>query len=184
MEEIPMSKFYLGVTALVSLVVLATSSSVALAKGGLDNPATVLIDESGNTVKIDPSGSSIEPYRLNDNPGFNALRVSCSSGVNTCSSTRKIFNSFMLQYVQLSVSADPGSGCSGGASLIVFTGPSSTYVFDLLRIRLAENNNDTTTLVLPSPIRMQIDEELRVDASNHIGGGACQVNAVFGGVQD
>jgi hypothetical protein len=184
MEEILMNKLYFGAAALVSLVVLAMSSSVAMAKGGEDNPVTVLIDESGNTVKIDPSGSSIEPYRLNDNPGFNTHKVSCGSGVNPCTSTRTIFNSFMLQYVQLSVSADPGGGCSGGASLVVFTGSSSTYGFDLLRIRLAENNNDTTTLVLPSPIRMQIDEELRVDASNHIGGGACVVHAVFGGVQD
>ena len=53
-----MNKLYMSAAALVSLVVLATSSSVAMAKGGVDNPASVLIDESGNTVKIDQSGSN------------------------------------------------------------------------------------------------------------------------------
>lgn len=53
-----MNKLYLGATALVSAVVLAISSSVAMAKGGTDNPASVLIDESGNTVKIDQSGNN------------------------------------------------------------------------------------------------------------------------------
>ena len=53
-----MNKLSLGAAALVSLAVLATSSGVAMAKGGEDNPAIVLIDESGNTVKIDQSGSN------------------------------------------------------------------------------------------------------------------------------
>ena len=53
-----MRKFYLGATILVSLAVLATSSGVAMAKGGSNNPAIVIIDESGNTVKIDQFGSN------------------------------------------------------------------------------------------------------------------------------
>ena len=53
-----MNKLYLGAAALVSLAVLAASSGVAMAKGGEDNPAIVLIDESGNTVKIDQSGNN------------------------------------------------------------------------------------------------------------------------------
>ena len=53
-----MNKLFLGAAALVSLFVLATPSSEVMAKGGEDNPAIVLLDENGNTVKIDQSGSN------------------------------------------------------------------------------------------------------------------------------
>ena len=48
-----MNKFYLGATTLVSLAVLAASSSVAIAKGGEDNPAVVIIDQSGSSNNVD-----------------------------------------------------------------------------------------------------------------------------------
>lgn len=48
-----MNKLYLGAAALVSLVVLATSSGVAMAKGGVDNPAIVVIDQSGSSNDVD-----------------------------------------------------------------------------------------------------------------------------------
>jgi hypothetical protein len=53
MEERPMNKFYLSATALVSLVVFATSSGVAMAKGGDDNPVIVSIDQSGSSNDVD-----------------------------------------------------------------------------------------------------------------------------------
>lgn len=48
-----MNKLYLSAAALVSLVVLATSSSMAIAKGTDDNPAVVIIDQSGSSNNVD-----------------------------------------------------------------------------------------------------------------------------------
>lgn len=74
-----MKKLYLGAAALVSLAILATSSSVAMAKGGEDNPAVVIIDQSGssndvdanitndssNPVPVNVVNTEIEPYQDN-----------------------------------------------------------------------------------------------------------------------
>jgi hypothetical protein len=48
-----MNKSYLGAAALVSLAVLATSSSVAMAKGTDDKPVVVKIDQSGSNNNVD-----------------------------------------------------------------------------------------------------------------------------------
>jgi len=48
-----MKKIYMGASALVSLVVLATSSSLAMAKGTEDKPAVVIIDQSGSSNNVD-----------------------------------------------------------------------------------------------------------------------------------
>jgi hypothetical protein len=48
-----MNKLYLGTAAIVSLVVMVTSSSVAMAKGTSDNPAVVIIDQSDSSNDVD-----------------------------------------------------------------------------------------------------------------------------------
>jgi hypothetical protein len=63
-----MNKLYLGAAAIVSLALLAVPSSVAMAKGTADYPANVIIDDSGNTVKIDQSGNNnnVDAYITNE----------------------------------------------------------------------------------------------------------------------
>jgi len=53
-----MNKLYFGAAVIASAVISATSSGVVMAKGGDANPASVIIDESGNTVKIDQTGNN------------------------------------------------------------------------------------------------------------------------------
>jgi hypothetical protein len=95
-----MNKLYLSAASLVSLVVLATSSSVAMAKGGEENPASVLIDQSGNTVKIDQSGNNNNVDANITNDSSNPVPVTVQGGTQTIVEYR---------YVGLT-SADPTSG--------------------------------------------------------------------------
>ena len=69
-----MNKFYLGATALVTLAVLAASSSVAMAKGTDDNPAVVVIDQSG-------SSNDVDAYITNDE--FSSVPVTIQGNVVT-----------------------------------------------------------------------------------------------------
>ena len=51
-----------------------------MAKGGEDNPASVLIDESGNTVKIDQSGNNNNVDANITNDSSNPVPVTISNG--------------------------------------------------------------------------------------------------------
>lgn len=179
-----MNKSYLGAAALVSLAILVTSSSEVMAKGGNDNPVSVVIDDSGNTVKIDQSGSSIEPYRTFGTPGFTVHTRTCVGGSTSCSFKSPLLENFLLQYVNLTVRADPGGQCGGSASIsVIVDEQGGLSTFNILTIVVAESNNDTTTLVLPVTIRMQTNDELGVNVSDHNGGGNCAAIVSFGGIQ-
>lgn len=113
--------------------------------------------------------SSVEPFRSPPGPGFFGWSADCLSGRDPCVGDRELPDTFLLQYVQLSLTADPGDGCQGEARIVVDLDP-GTLTIGVLEIEVADNGNDTTTVVLPSPVRMRAGEKLEAEASNHLGG--------------
>lgn len=129
-------------------------------------------------------GSSVEPFRSSPGPGFFGYPITCTSDrSSSCSTRADLSETFLLQYVQLSVRSDPGAGCSGSARIVVFLDTPGTRTIDVLELRAAEDATDATTVVLPSPVRLQPGEQLEVEGSSHAAGGACRVSAAFGGIR-
>lgn len=81
-----MNKLSLSAASLVSLVVMAASSNVAMAKGGEDNPAVVIIDQTGSSNNVDANitNDSSNPVPITGevtvvNDGTETIRVSNGS---------------------------------------------------------------------------------------------------------
>ena len=107
-----MNKLYLGTAALVSLVALAMSSSVAMAKGGDDNPAVVSIDQTGSSNDVDANitNDSSNPVPVNVvNTEFEPYQNSEVDTGNFTKSMTHLYNipegkRLVVQHVSLDIS--------------------------------------------------------------------------------
>ena len=146
-------------------------------------PAFVTNDEA-NAIPV--KHPSVEPIRPDDGQGstggFGALPVTCICEDQGCRTDRELGSDYLLQYVQVSFHADPGGTCSGSAGITASIELASSSS-ELVRLRVAENNNEASVLTLPQPILMKAGDELFCSSTGHGGEGACTLNVRFGGLR-
>lgn len=134
------------------------------------------------SITVTNEDQATELFRADDNPGFTVRGTACTGATYACQDELVLQDTFLLQYVYLSVRNDPGDTCNGRALLRgPFTG-GGEFGLRLIEIPLLPNSYKSDSLVLPMPIRMRAGDKLVVDVTKH-SAGKCTVDVSFGGIR-